>query len=989
MKKIVLLILLFSSVLWAQEKMLKGTVFDFDGQPLPDANVEIIGGNSISTDEKGNYSIQVKEGDKIIFSFLGFVEQTFIVDQQTTLNVTLSQNEHNKIGEVIVTALGIKKEKKALTYSAQDVKGEELTRIKDTNPINALSGKVSGLTINRSTSGAGGSVKVLLRGNTSIGNNQPLYVIDGIPFLNNSPTQPNNTFGDINSGNRDGGDALSLINPDDIESISVLKGASASALYGSSGQNGVIVITTKKGKEGAFRVNVSSSTTANFPAYKLKVRDDLKHNVDDFFQTGVTNINGITISGGTNKAQTYFSYANTNGRGVIPENNLIRHNLNFKETAKLFNDKLKIDANVILSTQKIRNKPISGFYYNPLVGVYQYDEENGNLSDYKNFEDERGVQQWWRATSDTEQNPYWILNRNATLDRNEKLFTSVTLSYKATPWLTLQARGSVDRAKNTYERKSYDSTNATLAPAGGRYVYNDLEDQQLYADFMATIDRDLTKDIKLNANLGATARTIKEGDGILLDSGINGGLRQRNVFSLQNFIPSLSASLSQDLASREQRQSLFVATQFGYKNMIYLDATARQEFSSTLAFTSNKGYFFPSVGLTTILSEILDFGHQISFAKVRASYAEVGSPIKAFSTNVGFKLATGGILNPSAAIFPSGELKPQRQKSFELGTTWRFLKNRIGLDATYYKTNTKDQYFIISVPVTTGHAQSAFNAGDIQNQGVEVTFTSTPIKGTYFQWNSDINYAVNDNRIKKLSDKISGGLYTLTDAGVNSYASYIREGGSYGEIWGKKVARNANGLPILNDAGTPVIEDFSYLGIATPKWTLGWNNTFKYKNFDLNFLIDGRFGGVAMSMTQAVVDQAGNSNRAADSDTMIDAVTVTTAADGTTTEEIKEISSDKYYRSIGGRNGATAEYTYDATNIRLAEVSLSYKFNLSKKGFFHSVKASLIGRNLFFFYKDAPYDPNVTLSTGNGLQGLDVFGSPSTRSLGLNIQLSF
>ena len=393
MKKIKILLftvfsLLLSANMIAQEKSISGTVTSKnDGAAIPGVSVVVQNTTrGTETDFDGKYAIKASVGDVLTFSFVGMKSSSVtITANSSTINVALEDGD-NLLDEVVVTALGIKKTRKSLTYSAQDIKADELNRVKQTNPINSLSGKVAGVSIKKSASGAGGSVKVTLRGNSSIGNNQPLYVVDGIPLSNPSSGQPGDTFGDINGGNRDGGDALSLINPDDIESLTVLKGASASALYGSAGLNGVILITTKKGKSGSFKVDVSSNVTVDSPAYMMEFSDAAQKNVDAFLQSGATYINSFSISGGTEKAQTYFSYSNTTADGIIPSNTMRQHTFNIKETAQLLDDKLRLTASVMGSSQNFTNRAISGLYFNPLVGVYGFDPTAGNLSDYKNFE---------------------------------------------------------------------------------------------------------------------------------------------------------------------------------------------------------------------------------------------------------------------------------------------------------------------------------------------------------------------------------------------------------------------------------------------------------------------------------------------------------------------------------------------------------------------------------------------------------------------------
>jgi TonB-dependent SusC/RagA subfamily outer membrane receptor len=528
--------IIFTINVQAQEKSISGTVTSkSDGSSLPGVSIVVQGTTrGAETDFDGKYTIKASEGDILSFSFIGMKTKQVTVGTTNTIDVVLEEDS-DQLDEIVVTALGVKKTRKSLTYAAQDINAAELNTVKQTNPMNSLSGKVAGLNVTRSASGTGGSVKVVLRGNSSIGNNQPLYVIDGIPLQNPSASQPGDTFGDVNGGNKDGGDALSLINPDDIESLSVLKGASASALYGSAGLNGVILITTKKGKSGSFKVNFNTNLTVDTAAYYMDFNDKAEGNVDSFFSSGVTNINSITVSGGNEKAQTYFSYGNTNSDGIIPTNTLKQHTFNIRETAQLFNDKLKLNASVMGSTQSIKNRPISGLYFNPLVGVYGFESDTESLSDYQNFEEldaNRNImsQRWFRETSDIEQNPYWILNRNESQDKNSKLVASLNLSYQVNDWLTLQTRGTYDRSQLDYERKIHATTNATLAPANGRYMVNQYDYTQYYADFIATVNKDLSEKVNLNAIVG-TSTTRSTAETFIADSGPTDNAAIRSIQS--------------------------------------------------------------------------------------------------------------------------------------------------------------------------------------------------------------------------------------------------------------------------------------------------------------------------------------------------------------------------------------------------------------------------------------------------------------------------
>ncbi len=986
--------LMISHEIIAQEKTVSGTVTS-DGEPLPGVAVVVKNTKKgTTTDFDGKYQISASPQDVLVFTFVGMKPVEIKVGNQQTINVTMEESAES-LKKVIVTALGIKRQRKSLTYAAQDLKSDELQRVKQTNPINSLSGKVAGLTINRNASGAGGSVKVLLRGNNSLGNNQPLYVIDGVPMANPTSYTPWSTFGNKSGGNRDGGDALSLLNPDDIESISVLKGASASALYGSAGLNGVILITTKKGKKGGFTVNYSSSYTNDTPAYMMKFSDEAQKNIDEFLQNGHTFINSISLSGGNKTAQTYFSYSNTSASGIIPENKLSQHTINLKETAAI-NDKINLNGSIMFSKQSIDNRPISALYYNPLVGLYNYDASVGPITDWKNYEEpdpsRNGLmsQRWFRPTSDIEQNPYWILYRNPTLDKNNKLLLNLGASYKFSDNITIQARGTYDNSLMDYERKIYATTNGTLSHKNGRYISADFDYTQWYGDLSANINFNVNDDIKLTAIVG-TSLTHTLNDTFYADSGNTGGLQYANVFSIQNFNASANVDINEH-HTQKKLSSLYSSATIGYKDMLYVDLTARNDWSSALP-AENRSYFYPSIGVTGILSNMFKMNDKISFAKFRASYAEVGNDVPANFLYPNRDILFGGGVQAADPVRPLGVPRPERQKSFEVGTEWHFYNDRYGIDIGYYKTNTVDQYFIVAASAAgTSGGKVGVNSGDILNKGWEITAFANPIRNDNFKWKTNLNFASNKNEVINLSNESEGveiPYYAISPGGVNSYASYLVEGGAFGDIYGQVVKRNENGLPIVDlsggatviqkDENETTIEGLQKVGNANPDFTLGWNNSFDYKNFSFDFLIDGRFGGVTMNMTEAVVEGMSNNSAREASGGKI------TVVDLAGNEQ--SIDNATYYSAAGGRNGFTGEYVYDATNIRLAEMAISYKLNLKKYGV-RNAKISLIGNNLFFFYKKAPHDPNVTGSIGNTLQGVNVFNIPSTRSFGINLKLT-
>jgi len=1030
MKKLIpLLIMIFSLALTqevaAQAKTISGTVkAASDESPLPGVNVVIIGTTKgTQTDYDGNYTIEASKGDVLEFSFLGMKTQLVTVGDANTLNVSLLDDALS-LDEVIVTALGIKKEKKALTYAAQEVKGDELTTVKQTNPINSLSGKSAGVTITKSSSGAGGSSKVVLRGSSSTTNNDPLYVVDGVPMLNSGNGQTGDSgrgiFGS-DAGNIDGGDALSLINPDDIESLTVLKGASASALYGSQGANGVILITTKSGKDGKLAVNFNSSFTVDNVTSLPELQSEYQSNsvgqpiaengnvtdpkswgsktsglkndyAEDFFETGITAIQSLSLMAGNEKAQTYMSYANTVVNGVVPDNRLVRNNFNVKETAKFLDDKITVAASINLSDQRIWNRPVNGLYSNPLSGLY-LNPVGIDLDEYKKMEyfnaDTNMMDQY--ATSfdeNIQQNPYWLTSRNQTKDVAQRVVASVSAQYQILDNLSVQSRASYDKSFFTYDNRMYAGTDLTLSPATGRYTLNKTENTQQYIDLIANYNTDITEDLTFTALLGTSLTKYSIGDQLSLDSGNGKGLTYPNIFTIGNFAET--NFLNQTVVNREV-QSIFASANFGYKNLLYLDITGRNDWSSTLVNTDTNSFFYPSFGLTGILSEMFEMPESVTFAKLRASYAIVGKDIPAYATVPLNSIPVGqtNFAKPTFGVIEGETLEPEKQNSFEIGTEWRFVNNRLSFDLTYYNTKTTNQiFFITAEPNIQGYAQNIVNAGEINNSGVELTMYGKPVVNENFTWESALNFATNKNKVVSVHPGLQDGEAIINAPGVNGYGYSLIEGEDFGSIQGRSVIRNEQGLPIVTSDGSGgfSLQDtgFETIAHAQPDFTLGWSNTFHFGDFQVNFLIDGKFGGDVVSVTEAVNDFYGVSKATADARNrnggMIDVVDTNGAP--------QQMTAQDYYLKTGGRAGLLGEYVYDATNVSLREFSVGYNLIFADKRV-DNMRFSLIANNLFFFYKDAPFDPNIASSTGMGLQGVDIYGQPSTRSIGLNINVNF
>jgi len=994
------------------QKNITGRVADADGIPLPGATVLEKGtSNGVVTDLEGRFALMVSADAVLRISFVGYKTQEIDVKDHTYLDIVLEENAV-ELDRIVVTALGIEKKEHSLPYSMNLVKNEELTRVKMPNLITSLTGKAAGVQINQVSSGLGASAKVNIRGIRSVaGENQPLYVIDGVPMLNSTSEQAYSAIGGTaNAGNRDGGDGISNLNAEDIESISILKGAPAAALYGSQASNGVILITTKKGKtEGQRTISFSTSlmfdNAASLPKMQNSygISDDVDSwgekknlpkydNLKDFFSTGVTSITSVSVSHGNEKLQNYFSYANTTGKGIIDKNHLSKHNITFRETSTMFNNRLKLDGNVNLMRQVAKNKPtVGGFYMNPLVGLYRF-PRGEDLSYYKdNFEvyDESrnlNIQNWHTSYEDFEQNPYWILNRIQTKEVRMHAIVSLSANLKVNDWLTVQARGNVDCIDDKVRQKFYASTAPALAGANGRYLEMDYQDIQFYGDAMLMMKKDWG-DFSVNGALG-TSITDKTTNSTRYDSK-TASLYYANVFNLANIIMNGSAALDQKIDSRRQSQSMFATVQVGYKGSAYVDFTARNDWSSTLSHTKHekRGYFYPSVGTSLILNRLLALPEWVSYAKVRAAYSMVGNDIPLYITNSSSHITAGGeyLANDAA---PFKEMEPEMSYSWEVGAEGRFLNSRVGFNFTYYRTNTHNQFFKLPTLAGDKYAFRYVNAGNIQNRGWEIALDATPVLAKDFMWSTTLNWASNRNKIISLHEELKEFVYGPTSFS-SSYAMKLVKGGSIGDIYGKAFVRDASGGIVYetegSNAGLPKIEgdgNTMKVGNSNPKFMLGWNHTLSYKDFSLYFLVDCRYGGEVLSQTQADMDLYGVSEvtaKARDREYVM--------LEGHRIDNVKG-----FYKIVGGRAGTTEYYMYDATNIRLRELSLSYQLPVSwmeKTKILKNAQLSFIARNLFFFYKKAPFDPELVLSTGNDNQGIDVYGMPTTRSWGFSLKCEF
>lgn len=1005
---VMFLIGMFMTGAYAQTHTVSGLVKDKEmGEPLVGVSVSVKGTkNATMTDLNGNYTIQTSAKDVLEFKYVGMKNAEETVGNRKIINVSLSPNAES-LGEVVVTAMGIKRQSETLTYSAQTVGGKDVNDIKSINMINSLQGKSAGLQITPNSTGAGGSSKILFRGNKSIsGSNQPLIVIDGVPTMTNTTTsQVSSDYG----GERDAGDVMSTINPDDIASITLLKGAAASALYGAVAANGAIMITTKQGMAGKVSVNVSSNTTMEMPMILPKFQDTYgagadgtfswgdklasasKNYAKEFFRTGFTTNNSVSLAGGSENFKAYFSYGNVFSHGMTPENTYRSHNLNSKVDFKVL-DHVYIDFSAKYSNQYSKNQAAAGYLWNPLTGAYLAPrgiDWNYYKDNYEVYDPARGcnVQNWTNTELQQYGNPYWMLHRQTPISNRNRYEFGGSIKWDITPDVNIQGRMRYERGEEQFIHNAYASSVGNLYKMG-RMKNNRYFSDQLYGDVLVNYNH-TWGDWALTATAGSSFTKTKtahvdlwaEGDQFKAPG--DGNVYYPNIFTPNNYYKNMSMLGKGDAMNTEKRlNAVFATAQVGFKEAVFLDLSARNDWSSALAFTESCSFFYPSVGASVLLNKLVPMGEQVNLFKFRGSYSIVGNDVPIYMSNPRYTLEeSGSISAPDKAAFRT--LKPEKTHSLEFGFDGTFLNNRLDFSFTYYKTNTKNQFFSVSAPYESGLRNRYVNAGNVQNQGFEASVGWHQQFNADFSWSTNFNISYNENKIKELVEGLENG---LTIASWQGAKVVLNEGGSYGDLYVRQIKRDEAGKPVKNADGKPVlmgdnIDEMKYAGNMNAKVNFGWSNTFHYKDFTLSFLIDGKFGGRVLSATEATLDGWGVSERTGNARNAGKVV-----VDGV------EFDPQLWYTETGSSNFnnsyATEFYVYKGTNVRMRELSLGYTFrNLFGNG--KNLTAALIARNLFFFYKDAPCDPDVSMGTGNGVQGVDIFNLPSSRSLGLNLKLNF
>lgn len=995
-----------SSGIGYAQTAITGTVTDQFGEPLIGASVTVEGNTSVGaiTDLDGNYELSVPAGTEALrFSYIGMKDLVEQINGRTVINVSLS-DDNIALNATVVTAMGITKSEKSLSYNVQQM---ELESVSPTGSfVNSINGKVAGVSISTSSTGAGGASRVVMRGSKSLSNNNnALYVIDGIPMAQISAEQPEGVF----AGAGQTGDALSAINPEDIESISVLSGPSASALYGAAAANGVVVITTKKGQQEKLSVNYSNTTEfsrayympefqntygpteeRSYQSWGAKMDTPSSYSPRNFFQTGLSEVNSISLSSGTEKNQIYVSMSAANSEGIIRNNNVDKYNFSLRNTTKLINDKLTADVQLNYSNIREQNMVAQGQYMNPVLPVYLF-PAGGDWASVQVFErynaDRNFKTQFWPYGNDfAMQNPYWITDREWYNNTKNRVMGTVQLKYEFTKWLNLSVRGKFDRNEEKHDRRLSASTLKLFASDFGYYGRNEIATNQKFAEAILNVNKYFGDNIiNLVATIGANIDYID-----YESSTTEGNLKSvANLFTFDNIDRThTSAHLTQN-GYKKENQAAFINTQIGYRSKAYLDLTGRLDWASTFANSGNNPFFYYSAGLSGILTELIPGLKSSAFPywKIRGGYSEVGNSPATFLTIPTYVIKDGNVTTRTRMEWT--DLKPERTKSWELGTNIHFLDSKLQADITLYKSKTFNQFFEFTLPSSSRYSSVIANAGDVSNKGIEVAVRYGDDFGD-FHWDTYATYSRNVNRVDQMVHDFDFGelgKYSTTKlepAGMGGVKTVIYEGGSMGDLYVTSLKTDEKGYALQNSNGN-VIADLSddgyiYAGSTDAKHRISWGNNFSWKGINLSFLFNARLGGIVVSKTQAVMDYYGISQVTAD------------ARDRgyVLINDMQYPNVKDYYQVLGGGDGVLSNYVYSATNVRLAELTLGYDIPVKKWcSWLQGLNVSFVGHNLWMLYCKAPFDPEMTSNTGTYYQGIDYFMQPSTRNLGFSVKVRF
>lgn len=1021
-----------------------GTVQDSKGEAIIGATILVKGqakGKGTLTDPKGHFTLSgLKVGSELVISCVGYKTQT-VRWTGTPLSITL-EDEMTQLSGVVVTALGIRREKKALGYAMQEVKGDQLMAVREPNITNALSGKVSGIQIIKGSSSPGSSSKIVLRGNSSLsGSNQPLIVVDGVP-MDNTTGATNNDFWNPAA---DMGNGLSDINAEDIESMTVLKGASAAALYGSRAGNGVIQIITKSGRknnglgvtisssvgverlfmvprlqsqfgqgtDGAYKNDVSSSWGPRIEGQEYTKWDGTKttmqayDNVASYFKSpGIDLTENIAFSQMYDRTSIYSSLTRTDNKSHIPGASLGRTNMTLRATTKFGpSDRWSTDTKVQYIRSFVQNRPLNGANAsNAFYTMYSL-PRSMDIRDFEEARTPQGAMRWYGVGNQT--NPYWASKYNLNNDTRDRFLISAALKYKITDWLNAELRVGSDQYSTRIERKTY--AGSPIAGGGGKYETEQIKFYENNYSFLVSAQRDnVFGKLGLSGSVGGNLMERKH-------NGLRASVSQLivpNLFSLTNGTDKPDNSESY---SHKKINSLYGTAQLNWDGYFFLDGTLRNDWSSSLA-KANRSFLYPSISTSLVITDMLrkmdvNAPSWLSFAKVRASAAQVGNDLEPYQLYSAYRIEKdplGGTMANIDNVLYNDKVRSELIKSYELGLEMRFFDSRFGVDFAWYRTNATNQLIRLGMDPASGYDAKMINAGNIQNEGIEFMVTADIIRSEGLKWNAQLNLSHNENRIIKLYD--GGGIESpVTEYNLGTYDNLkilAREGGKYGEIWGSSYKRvedktsDLYGKIITDENGLPIAGDEKKLGDQQPDLLAGLTNSFSFAGFDLSFLLDARFGGKMFSGTNHALQAGGAAaatvvNGARDKFVVDGAVESEVAGKTVYTKNTVEVTPQDYWGAIVGRSGnlgINEANIYDATSVRLRNIALSYTLpkSLLKNTPITKAKLGISCNNVWMIksYMNG-IDPESVFATGSNATGYEFASSPTTRSFLFNITLGF
>lgn len=1003
------------NIMQQQVKKISGVVADNLGETIIGANILVKGTSTgVITDIDGHFSLDVPVNAILQVSFIGYKTIEILVGDKQQINVVLSPDVE-ELDEVVVTAMGIKREKKALGYAMQEIKTDNLIETRTESVSNMLHGKIAGVQISSSGNDLGGSTRVVLRGLTSLsGKNQPLWVVDGVPINDNiggSGVVTEYGYSEYSGG-------ASEINPEDIESISVLKGANAAAMYGSRAQNGAILITTKKGKLEqplSIEYNGTVNLTTAYEAYDLqnvygqgshgefslnsksswgpKMEGQMIENwrqvnggdasyssypmlsqgsqLLDFYRTGTNVNNSIAISGGGKSMTGRLAYTDSRNNGITPDNSLRRQYIDANIT---FSNKwLELGMKASYIHQKANNRPDQGLY--GVGSQFIRMPRSIRLADLKNPEGLNGSVINWAGDDKNYINPYvYTYKGNGNYDVKDRLIGQLNGSLIFTEWLRLNAKIGMDM---------FSSDTRLMIPfyfgtASNQLMVYEQNLSEINADFLLNFNKTFG-DFSVLANVGTAFRNERDKRLNVL----SGRFQMAGLISLSNS----STITPEEYLGRKKVNSVLGNAQLGYKSAVFVDVTARNDWSSTLP-KDNWSYFYPSVSLSGVISQLIDMPEEISFLKVRGSWAKVGNdtdPYVLTATYNTWALMSPTMVSTAPMTQPLSTLKPESTQSWEAGLDMRMFQGRIGLDFTYYKTETTNQIMNIPVSASTGYINKLINAGKMSSHGVEIMLNGTPIRMQDWQWDLTLNWGMSTSRCEELHPDIKR--FELGGTSIGTVV--VREGEKFGDIIGKAYKRNEAGEVLVDDRGLPLYESDRIVGNMMPDWTGSIQSTLRWKDLSFSMLIDVKQGGDVISMTDAIACASGNSTRTLayrDGGMVVRGVNVNTGI-----ANAKEISAQDFYEEVGGAGGVTEEFLYDGSYVKMREMSLGW--NIPKRWLLktplQSIKFSVVGRDLFFFHKNTPGNPEGANSRSDYAQAFENTSMPPTRSFGFNLNIKF